>query len=74
MATVPSGVTALPNYLFRNCSRLTHIRFRSTTTAPSVGTGAFDGLPNLGEVLGKSGVNYSAIMAALPSGWVLNYE
>ena len=74
MATVPSGVTALPTYMFRNCSRLSHIRFRSTTTAPSVGTGAFDGLPNLGEVLGKSGVNYSAIMAALPSGWVLNYE
>ena len=74
MATVPSGVTALSTYMFRNCSRLSHIRFRSTTTAPSVRTGTFDGLPNLGEVLGKSGVNYSAIMAALPSGWVLNYE
>ena len=61
------------NYAFKDCSNLRELRFVNTNShVPTVGTGAFSGVRVTGRVYGVSGLDYSDIMAALPSGWSLS--
>ena len=69
--TIPSGVTSIALYAFLGCTGLTSITFKSTTTVPTVDSSSFSQVASTGTVYGQSGLDYSAVMAALPSGWTL---
>ena len=69
--TIGSGITAFGNSTFNKCTSLASITFSSTTTVPTLGTNVFKDVASTGTVYGQSGLNYSTIMAALPSGWAL---
>ena len=67
--TIPSGVTTIGNGAFSGCTGLTEITCNATT-APTLGTNVFNGLPENGTLYVPSGSNYSTWMSELPSGWI----
>ena len=69
--SIPSNVATIGYNGFRNCTLLSSITFESTTTVPTLGTDVFTDVASTGTVYGQPGLDYSDIMAALPSGWSL---
>ena len=69
---IGSGVTSIGNEAFRNCKSLNSITCYATT-APSLGSSTFSGLPKNGTLHVPQGSNYSKWLSRLPSGWTIEY-
>ena len=70
------GVTYIPSNAFKKYGRseyktLASITFNDTQAVPTIGADAFQYCADTGTVYGQPGLDYSAVMAALPSGWTL---
>lgn len=69
--TFNSTTTSIGNKAFLGCYNLNSLTFESTTTVPTLGSNVFSSVASTGTVYGQPGLDYSTIMAALPSGWTL---
>ena len=69
---IPNSVTSIGESAFTYCTSLTSITCYATT-APSLGTYVFKGLPTNGTLHVPSGSDYSSWLTQLPSGWTIEY-
>lgn len=68
---IPRSVTSIEGGAFRGCRNLKTISSLNTT-APTLGSSVFDGLPTNGTLYIKSGATgYDAWKNQLPSGWTI---
>ena len=57
---------------FMDCSQLSRIYLKTYMAPSEFSTDVFSGVASVGTVYGTSGIDYSPIMALLPSGWTLS--
>lgn len=69
---IGSGVTSIGDNAFQYCKSLKSITCYATT-APSLGSSTFSGLPTNGTLHVPSGSDYSSWLSRLPSGWTIEY-
>ena len=70
--TIPDSVTSIGIQGFEGCVVLNSITCYATT-APSLGTYSFLGLPTNGTLHVPNGSDYSSWLRQLPSGWTIEY-
>lgn len=61
---IPSSVTSISDYAFKNCSSLTEITCNSTS-APTIGTDVFNGVPSSGTLIYPCESDYSTWLTQL---------
>ena len=61
---IPSSLTSISDYAFKNCSSLTEITCNSTS-APTIGTDVFNGVPSSGTLIYPCESDYSTWLTQL---------